>query len=317
MEVGHGAHAAVPPHAEDDARDDARHLFKSKPIGHRAAHQVDAGGDAGMDVGVDRVGEGRQEDARPARDRLVVVVDDLRIPLVVEHLRDGLRLGHVVHEPVAVVIVADVVVIEPRRARRLEGGVEGVLVPRGDDVEAVRVHHRHEQQDGVVADVLHLGRLFGRHAVGQQGRHLRVRHFARVQPPIDPGDRLALAREPAGRRLVDAGAGQLLAGATPMLQPFQVLFARNKQQQHRPPQHRRADLAHLDPVAGCVELLIIVEHLAVGRQLIIVARREAEDVGGVRHLRRGRAGHEEDQQQAGAGVAGKTGHRSGGHRGLF
>ena len=91
-----------------------------------------------MDIRIHRVCKRRQKNARPTRACLVVIVNDLRIPFIVKHLRDGLRFRHVVHEPIPVVIVPNEVMIQPRRPGGLEGRAEIAFVPRRDDVKPVR-----------------------------------------------------------------------------------------------------------------------------------------------------------------------------------
>ena len=59
----------------------------------------------------DGLGERRQPDAGRERRRLVMDVDDLRFPLAPEILHQA-RLDHVEHVAVAVVVVADVFLIE-------------------------------------------------------------------------------------------------------------------------------------------------------------------------------------------------------------
>jgi len=74
---------------------------------HFARHEV-------RRVGADRLREGRQPDAGRKRAGLMVDVDDLRLPLpprVLEHA----RLDHVQHVGVTVVVVPDVLLIQPRQ----------------------------------------------------------------------------------------------------------------------------------------------------------------------------------------------------------
>ncbi len=73
----------------------------------------------------------------------MLVVDDLRVPLVVHDLGHSFGFRHVVHEEIAIVVVADIVVIKLRRSRLLEWRAELALVPLADDLETIGIHHRH------------------------------------------------------------------------------------------------------------------------------------------------------------------------------
>ena len=74
---------------------------------HLARHQVRC-------VGAHRLGERRQPDARRKRAGLVLHVDDLRFPLPPRVL-DRARFDRVQHVRVAIVVVADVLLIQARQ----------------------------------------------------------------------------------------------------------------------------------------------------------------------------------------------------------
>jgi len=93
------------------------------------------------------------------------VVDDLRVPDVVDLGDEGAGFGLGEDVPVAVVVVADVLLVEDGRGGAFVGGVEGFAVPVGDEVEAVGVDGGDEQEDGVGEDLLYLGVVGGGEAV--------------------------------------------------------------------------------------------------------------------------------------------------------
>src|SRR4026207_1641568 len=95
--------------------------------------------DAGVDGGIDGLGVGRHRDARAREPHLVLVEPDLREPLVVHGARDGPRLLLRQHPPAAVVVVADVVVVEPRLAPALVTAAEVLAVPLALHDLAVRI----------------------------------------------------------------------------------------------------------------------------------------------------------------------------------
>ena len=187
-------HRAVVPGRELVARDDAVLPLALEAIQHRAADQIDAAHDLRIDVRVERIGKRRHEHPRRPR-ALMLVVHDLRQPLPVEQPVDDPRLLLRLHVEVAVVVVADVLLVQPRHRAVLVRRAERAAVPVDHHVQAVRVDRRQQHEDDVVADRLHLGRFLGRHAPAEQHRVLRRRHLARVQAVVDPDDRLALPRQ--------------------------------------------------------------------------------------------------------------------------
>ena len=85
------------------------------------------------------------------------VVDDLRMPDVENLVDDQLRLNLRERVPVAIVIVAGVLVIELRRVSAFVRRAQSFLIPVVDDIHAIRIGRRHEQDDGVLENLLNLG----------------------------------------------------------------------------------------------------------------------------------------------------------------
>ena len=297
VEVGHGAHPPVPPHAEVGGRDSPRHAQHGEAVGHGRAYQVHARCHPRVDIGVDRAAERRDEDPRPGRRGLVVVVDDLREPLPVEHLGDHLCLLHVVHEPVAVVVVAHVFLVEHRRRARLVRRAEVFAVPGHDELQPVGVDDRHEEGDDLVAHLLHLGRLFRGDAVGQLRRHLRRGAFCGVHARIKPDDRFALSGQLAGFCFRQTRRGEGRADLAVAVQAFEVFLRRDEQQLDRPSVGGLTDFYHLDPLGGSVQLLVKRKHLAVIGQFVIRPRPEPEDIVGLGHLGQKRELQTEEQSR--------------------
>ena len=75
------------------------------------------------------------------------------------------RLGLREHVPVAVVIVADVLVIELDHRRALVGRAEPAAVPARDLVDAVGVERGDEQEDGFLQDGAVARRVLGDQAI--------------------------------------------------------------------------------------------------------------------------------------------------------
>ena len=150
--------------------------------------------------GRDRLGERRQPDARRERRRLVLHVDDLRLPLAPRARDDLARLDHVQHVGVAIVVVADVLLIQlvaaaqPRTASR-----------RSRDTSSTTMFWPSGLIDGhsIRTTLSRIGLIFGSSAcdeqvVGELDRVLRAGDLGRVQAAADVDERLALAR--ASRR---------------------------------------------------------------------------------------------------------------------
>ena len=113
VEPGGVVAGADPPGRVGAAVDDAAHAVFLQVVAHLGADEVDAAPDRGLDIRQRRVHEGRHEETRAVGALLVLVDVDLRQPVVVEDLGHGPRFGQVEHVPVAVVVVAGVMVIEP------------------------------------------------------------------------------------------------------------------------------------------------------------------------------------------------------------
>ncbi|MEJ7698223.1 MAG: hypothetical protein WKF71_01045 [Pyrinomonadaceae bacterium] len=81
----------------------------------------------------------RHEQARAVRALLVNVVDDLRMPLVVNFINGQLRLNLRERIPIAVVVVSDVFVIKLRRRGSFKLCAERFVIPIFDNINAVRI----------------------------------------------------------------------------------------------------------------------------------------------------------------------------------
>src|SRR6185436_15502955 len=90
-------------------------------------------------IWLDRRHVRRQEQSRTKSTLLMNVVDDLRPPNVVNFVDGDLSFDLRERVPVAIVIVARVLVIELRRISAFERRAEGSVVPVLDDIHAVRI----------------------------------------------------------------------------------------------------------------------------------------------------------------------------------
>ena len=145
--------------------------------------------------GSTRIHVRRNEDPARVRALLVDVVDDLRIPRRVERVHRVARLGLRERVPVAVVVVADVVVVELRRRRPFRLRAERRAVPVADDVHAVRILRRHEDDDRVREDRARLRRVAAREAVGEHERRGEAADFGGVDRRRDEDDVLPVGEQ--------------------------------------------------------------------------------------------------------------------------
>ncbi len=214
VEVGDGAQAAVPPGGVVGA---GAHGAAAFALGHQAAvhggaDHFDAERHQRIEVVVERIAEGRDEDHGAGGSGLVVVVHDLRKPLdeqLAVHVGGFLHVGHV---EIAIVVVADVLGVESRQA--VHGALERVLlahVPVGDQFLAVGVG-LHVEHDDVVEEAHGLFVGAAHHLVDPLHELLRAHGFGGVQSAIDPHDGLAFLGERARFLLADAFGMRQFAG---------------------------------------------------------------------------------------------------------
>ncbi len=114
VEIRRGTHTTVPPHTEVGGRNSPRHTEHGKPVGHSRPDEVHSAGYPWVYIGVDRTAKWRNENTRPGRRSLVVVMDDLGIPFLVKHLIHRFGLRHIAHKPIPVVVVPHVFLIQNR-----------------------------------------------------------------------------------------------------------------------------------------------------------------------------------------------------------
>ena len=105
----------------------------------------------------------------------------------------GFLLGQ--HIEITVVVVADVMVVEPRHAATLVVGAEPLVVPIDDHVLAVGVDRWHDQQYGFVHPREFFGILGCCKVMNELGHHLSAANLGRVDRATDQGDDLALVHQ--------------------------------------------------------------------------------------------------------------------------
>ena len=184
-------------------------------------------------------------------------------------------------------------VIELRHVGRLEGRAEVLAVPVDDDVEPVRIHHRHEQQDDLVADAL--GFVVSRTwpatrrapacAARARPRSREARRRSRRSPcPLRASARACGVGRRRGRARASADVAVTFA-------VLEVGLARDERQDHA------AGPSTLLPISSTTtrseaasRARKYADDLLVRRELVVGAGPEAEDVGRLGHPARGAGG---------------------------
>ncbi len=295
VEVRHGAEAAVPPRRVIGARPrrHARLAFLVEPRVHRRAHLVEHVHDQRIVEIVERVAERRREHHRAGRPRLVVVVDDLREPLAVEHPVDVHRLRLVHHVEVAVVVVAHVLLVQPRQvAGAALLRIRVAHVPVGDQLHPVRVHVR-GQDDHIPEDPHRLLVGLAGELVDGLDQLLRAEHLGGVQAAVDPDHRLAFLRQRP--RLV---VGQALGLRQPprdlavTVELLEVLGRGDDRHQLVAALGGLADALHDHAIRLGVQLAHVLRELRVVGQDVVGTNLVAEELlrSGDLQRRRGRRG---------------------------
>ena len=292
--VGAAPHGSVPPEVVHDATAHAGLVLEVEALPHRVAHLVERTHQQWIEVRTDRVREGRHPDTARERSALVLVIHDLREPVVIKLTRHGLGLDLRQHVPVTVVVVTDVVMVKLRHRRHLELTAHVRHVPVSDDVEAVRVHVGHKEQDRVLTDVLRLGRLIRHEMVRHLRHHLTVRYFGSMQTAIDPDDRLPFLGQGSSvlfgqNRTVPAiwitGVRERARDLLVTVQEREIFWRRNRRKVKRLTERTLADLLKHHAIRGCREGFEVLRDRPVIGQLEILARSEADHVGRQGHIR--------------------------------
>ena len=235
----------------------------------------------------------------------MVNVDDLRLPLAPRVL-DHARLDHVEHVGVAVVVVADVLLVELRRVRQLVRRPDVFHVPVGDHLLAVGIDRRPQHDDDVFEKRLRRGLVrCAQQVICEQRRVLWTCDFRRMQPAVDVDERLAVTcqllrlciGEPLRMR-------QTLPDLTVPIDSRQVVRRRDQREVHRPSLRGLPRFHQANVLARGCQLSEVLDRLIVGRELVVRSRFEPEDGRGRGHRRsrlrdgpRGDAEREEDDER--------------------
>ena len=227
------------------------------------------------------------------------VVEDDREPLLVELLGEDARLLLREHEPVAVVVVADVLLVEPRHGAAFPGRAERLLVPVDHEIEPVRIRARDEDDDAVVEDLAGRRVVLRREIVGEFHRHLSRGDLGGVKAARHEEDRARLLEE---LRLVlglqAPGVGEQALDLPDAVEVLEVRLGADGGEDHRRAERGFTDLAHLNARTGVELREVVADRLPAG-ELEVGADLVAEMLARSRRLLLGRGGAGEEREEEG------------------
>lgn len=219
----------------------------------------------------------------------MVVIENLREPLAIQHAVHVFGLGLRRAEEVAVVIVADVLLVELRQSvqRALLGhGVAHVPVGRQVVAVGIRVH---EQNDAVVQNPHRLFVGAADEVVDHLAELLRAEHFGRMQTAVDPHDRFAFLRQRARLRVGEAlGVRELFGDLFVSRELLLILGRGHNRHVLRAALGGLADVLQHHPVRFLRQLLPVGRDLLVIGEEVVVAEVMAELFFGRRDAAGGR-----------------------------
>ncbi len=136
-----------------------------------------------MDVGVVRVPIGRNKDAGSGGSHLVHVVGELRLVITVDVNSESCFLLRK-HEPITVVIVSGIAVIEVRIESRVVGSPGFIPVVDNENL-SVWVLGWDKEQDRVVENFSNLRRLFSCQTMRDLDNRLSISNFVRMDSRVE------------------------------------------------------------------------------------------------------------------------------------
>ena len=232
----------------------------------------------------------------------MVVVHDLGEPLLVEDTVHVDRLGLAREVEVAIVVVADVLLVGARESgQRAQGRFTFAHVPVRNQFMAIRVgvnrQHNHVAEEPERLSVRSADQLI--HGLDEL---LRAQHLVGMQPAIDPDDGLAFSRQ-RPRLIVGEAVSQRqpTGNVSIAIDLCEVVGGRDHRHPLDAPFFGAPDIHQLHAIGLAVERLPVLLELRICGQEVVVANRRAELLLGRRHRRRRRLctrlRDRQDQQQ--------------------
>ena len=283
-------------------------------VGHVGAVPGHLPPDERVRARADGLGVGRQVDAGGVGPHLVVVNEPLGDPVAEQQRGHVLRLDRVLHEGVAVVVVPDVVVVEPRLLRRFVFRTHPAVVPLVHQVHAVGIHRGDQDRDGVVEDLVDPGIVAGGETPDDLRRRLARRHLVRVERVTLEEDHLAVGDGLIHLRLrVSARVLEDRVHPLVVVEPREVFRGGDVQHEKRTAERRNAHVLDPDPVALRADELVVLDELVPFGELAVGAHPVPEELLGGRDLGGGLGG--EGAEDEGAHEGEEAGDGTGSHGG--
>ena len=204
---------------------------------HLRPRQIDRGDERRIEIRIDGVLERRQEQPYTVGAHLVNVVDDFGKPLFVQHARDETRLHLRQHEPVAVVVVPDVLVVQPWQRATLIASALVAAIPADNRIETIGIHRRDHQHDDRIEEHAQIG--IGDEPISERHAHLARCDFGRVNVVADQHHRRLRTPEAREDRVAQAPRiGEQRLRALDLCQPRLIGGRCNHHEQERAPFRR-------------------------------------------------------------------------------
>ena len=288
----------MPPQVVDHAVRDALLSAGLQGQRHLGPDVADGAHDQRIDIGIDRIDKGRNEQTRALRAHLVHVVEDLREPLTVQDIGDEPSLALGDHEPVAVVVVADIRMVEPRNRPAFPRGAEPPPVPLRDDLLAVGIRRRNQQHHRLLERPLKS--VVRRESPRQRHRHLRGGNLAAVDVALDEDHaRLRLEQAVFLVRHERSRVRQPRLRRADLGQPGDVPRRRDDGHDHGLPVRRRAQRVERDTLGRGREAGEVAGDLAPVGELPVGSHLEPEHVARAgRGLRDTTGGHDDTGEES-------------------
>ena len=273
------ADAAIPPAVIRPARSHRRtglSLHRQTRV-HRRAQRLNPQHEDGVEVVVVRVAKRWRIHDGARWSALVMIVEDLRKPLVVENAVLVLRLGLRGHEEVAIVVVADVLLVQPRQLRhRPLLRIRIAHVPVGDEIVAVGIRVNEEDND-VVEDAHGLLVGLAHHVVHHLAELLCADDFGGVESAVDPHDCLAFLRECARLRIGESlRVREARRDVLEAREPLVIRGRRHDGHEMRTAFSRLAHLVEHHAIGLAIQRAPVRGHLPVACEEVVVAEVGAE-----------------------------------------
>ena len=184
------------------------------------------------------------------------------------------------HEPVAVVVVAGVLLVELREGGFFVGRADVFAIPVGDQILAVGVGDGDVDEDDFVTDFADFVGFVADHAEGEFGGALGAGGFGGVHAGVDPDEDFALLGDLGGFVLGGEAEGHAAVPFLVLVELADVFLRADEGDVHGFAGGRFAVLDQLEAGRGLFELLVVGDDVVVVGELVVGTGAVAEVLGG-------------------------------------